>query len=327
MNVLMLCPHTRISGGVKVIFRIAAGLVHAGINVQLAVYKNLEDYKQWYPYANLPFKIIEGQSLTEKDHNKFDCVITYGDGPLLTHVTTKRVLFLQGFVCSPNKREILTLGTNYDLVITTSRWLYDVAKLVGHNHVKIVAPGIDETFKARSFRPTNRIPIVGTLFHKNPDKQFDLFVNTVNILAKMYNYPVHGMILSAENSIDVKLIRKLNISYSICVNPPQSLINAMYSNCDVWFSPSKNEGFGLTPLEAMTCGVPVVWFPSNGLKKYMNNQNCRIVNSPNDACIAIKEILENPKIYDTLVQNGKELSSKFTWENAIKRFGECLRGI
>jgi glycosyltransferase involved in cell wall biosynthesis len=293
----MLSPHNGISGGVKVIFKLATGLAQKGVRVCVAINKQKTRGMTWYTHNPIPFEILDIQKLDDEKYNRFDYVVNYGDGPPLTHINTKKILFLQGFVHN-REVELTNLSNKYNKIITTSRWLYDIVTKIGHKNVDIVHPGIDEIFKPVVEKPKNRIPIIGTLFHPSPDKQFNQ---------------------------TIKIFDKLLLPYSLIVNPPQHLLPHMYSNCDIWFSTCKNEGFGLPPLEAMACNVPVVWYPNSGLDKYFNEKNCMVVRNSIDAVLAIKTLLGNSQLYGTLTKNGKELANKFTWENSINQFLRCLR--
>ena len=42
------------------------------------------------------------------------------------------------------------------------------------------------------------------------------------------------------------------------LSPPQDTIRHLYSQCDVWLTASRSEGFNLPAMEAMACRNPVV---------------------------------------------------------------------
>lgn len=47
----------------------------------------------------------------------------------------------------------------------------------------------------------------------------------------------------------------------------------VFSACDLFAMPSKQEAFALTPMQAMACGLPVVVFPVSGTSELINEHN------------------------------------------------------
>lgn len=64
-------------------------------------------------------------------------------------------------------------------------------------------------------------------------------------------------------------------------NVPNADMPALYSACDLFVYPSLYEGFGLTPLEAMACGAPVVCSNTSSLPEVMGDAG--ILANPNSA--------------------------------------------
>ena len=56
-----------------------------------------------------------------------------------------------------------------------------------------------------------------------------------------------------------------------------------YRGCDIFVFTSFIEGFGLPPLEAMACGVPVLTTDCGGIREYANDKNAMIV-PPGNVC-------------------------------------------
>ncbi len=52
-----------------------------------------------------------------------------------------------------------------------------------------------------------------------------------------------------------------------------TLLSKYYSSADFFVMPSFQEGFAQTPLEAMSCGTPVIAFPCSGTEELINNSN------------------------------------------------------
>jgi glycosyltransferase involved in cell wall biosynthesis len=106
----------------------------------------------------------------------------------------------------------------------------------------------------------------------------------------------------------------------------------LYRNAEVFVFPSRREGFGLPPLEAMACGTPVVASDSGSLPEIIGPAGFAV--DPDDvrnmagAIIAI--IMQEPLAAD-LRRQGPEQAAKFTWENTavetLKVYDRVMRKL
>lgn len=134
--------------------------------------------------------------------------------------------------------------------------------------------------------------------------------------------------LAAQIPKDLERFNEAPFACSFVINPPQRMLPSIYSSCDVWFSPSINEGFGLTSLEAMACGTPVVMCRNRGLDQYVKSgENCLLVKDSQEMAEAAHSILGSPKLQAELIAGGKVLSSRFVWNNTFDKFYTALRTI
>lgn len=74
-----------------------------------------------------------------------------------------------------------------------------------------------------------------------------------------------------EDAFGAKKPEDLNITIMGRVNLPPNAIGAFYSCFDVVCQPSRSEGFGLVPLEALACGIPVMITISTGHMQWCEN--------------------------------------------------------
>lgn len=104
----------------------------------------------------------------------------------------------------------------------------------------------------------------------------------------------------------------------------------LYSGAKVFVYPSLYEGFGLPPLEAMTCGIPVVVSNSSSLSEVVDEAGL-YVNPKDTHSIAqgIYDIITNGELRDKLVVAGRKRSLCFDWNKTARQvieiYDEILR--
>jgi glycosyltransferase involved in cell wall biosynthesis len=93
---------------------------------------------------------------------------------------------------------------------------------------------------------------------------------------------------------------------------PEQKIVEIYNSFDVFFFPSKDEGFGLPILEATACGIPCFVYDdasfSNELKRFFN----KVVSVKE-----VKEILPNISL-KKLNQRARTVKKEFNWEKTVE---------
>lgn len=94
----------------------------------------------------------------------------------------------------------------------------------------------------------------------------------------------------------------------------------IYSAADVFVFPSVYEGFGLPPLEAMACSVPVVSSSVSSIPEIVGDAAC-LVNPHNPQSIAdgILQVLGNSTYRYDLISRGLLQSAKYTWNKTAEK--------
>lgn len=94
---------------------------------------------------------------------------------------------------------------------------------------------------------------------------------------------------------------------------------ALYSAADCFLYPSVYEGFGLPPLEAMACGVPVITSDASSLPEVVGENG--LTHSPHDylgLTTLIARILGDKGTSDHYRQAGLDRSRIFSWDRAAR---------
>jgi glycosyltransferase involved in cell wall biosynthesis len=103
---------------------------------------------------------------------------------------------------------------------------------------------------------------------------------------------------------------------------------ALYQAADLYVTPSLYEGFGLTALEAMASGVPVIAANRTSLPEVVGDAGVLV--EPEEAALAeaVTRVLNSPTLADDLRQRGLGRASTFSWrrtaELTIAAYHEAL---
>jgi glycosyltransferase involved in cell wall biosynthesis len=94
---------------------------------------------------------------------------------------------------------------------------------------------------------------------------------------------------------------------------------ALYSGAVAFIYPSFYEGFGLPPLEAMQCGVPVITSDTSSLPEVVGEAGIMV--SPIDAdalCQSMLEIYNSDSLRETISLKSIEQAKKFSWQRCTR---------
>jgi glycosyltransferase involved in cell wall biosynthesis len=109
---------------------------------------------------------------------------------------------------------------------------------------------------------------------------------------------------------------------------PHRTLAILYRLAAVFVFPSLYEGFGLPPLEAMASGTPVITSNVSSLPEVVGDAAILIDPlKPEEIADAIRRVLTDPGLQQTLRERGFERARHFSWERSIRRVREIYTEV
>lgn len=109
---------------------------------------------------------------------------------------------------------------------------------------------------------------------------------------------------------------------------PAGELPALYAGADALVLPSLYEGFGLTALEAMACGIPVIASRAGSIPEVTGD--AAVLIDPYDVqgmADAKEAVLGNPGMREAMRRKGLEQAKRFSWERTAAMVFEILREV
>lgn len=109
---------------------------------------------------------------------------------------------------------------------------------------------------------------------------------------------------------------------------PQSDLGTAYQSASIFVFPSYYEGFGLSPLEAMQCGIPVVASNRTSVPEVVGDAGILI--DPSDPAMiadALTSVLTDPAYEAELRQRSLNRATNFTWRQTADLTVSAYRAL
>jgi glycosyltransferase involved in cell wall biosynthesis len=109
---------------------------------------------------------------------------------------------------------------------------------------------------------------------------------------------------------------------------PEEDLPELYNVADVFLFPSRYEGFGLPPLEAMACGTPVITSDRASLPEVVGNAG--ITTDPDNVDVIadhLVKLLSNESLKKQLRDDGLQRAEQFSWQQTAEQLREIYREV
>jgi glycosyltransferase involved in cell wall biosynthesis len=103
-------------------------------------------------------------------------------------------------------------------------------------------------------------------------------------------------------------------------------LRALYEHAACFVYPSRYEGFGLPPLEALACGCPVIASRAASLPEVCGDAALYVdPDDPRQLADAIRRVLCDGELSDELRRRGRERAKRWTWSRSARETIAAVR--
>lgn len=127
-----------------------------------------------------------------------------------------------------------------------------------------------------------------------------------------------------------ELIKELNLNNKniIFIGGEDNLLKDYYLNSTALIYPSKNEGFGFPPLEAMAYGCPVITSNNSAILEATNLEKYSFdPESPQDIIKKIENVIYSDININFLIEYGLNRVKNFTWLNTSNKMSKIYSKV
>lgn len=265
-------------------------------------------------------------ALEQFDFSQFDIVIstttTFGHclltPPSTLHIcychTPNRQIWLKPYFKFYRKIDFI-YAQRPDFFIASSCQAQKRIKKFFRRLSQIIYPGIDTTLFKPASKLTSMPPYYLVVSRLVPHKKINLAIQACQQLNQKLIIVGTGRHLP-----HLKKISNHNTKFLDQVSEKKLI--SLYQHCTALICPQQ-EDFGLTPLEAMACGKPVIGFAKGGITETVINNKTGIL-FPHQTVSSLIQAINKLKNLDILPQNCRRQAQKFSQQTFMLNFKRTL---
>ncbi|MEI8143486.1 MAG: glycosyltransferase family 4 protein [Candidatus Berkelbacteria bacterium] len=182
----------------------------------------------------------------------------------------------------------------------------------------------------KKIKMCNEAPVVGTIGNLNLQKGQSYLIESMKYIVK--KYPLATLEIIGEGEQREKLekqIEDLRLVKNITLLGRKSNVVNYLKNWDVFVLPSIAETFGISILEAMAVGIPVVASKTGGIVDIVKQRkNGLLIEPKNSKAIAeaVIAIISDPIKAASYKREAKNTLEKYRWDKIIKEIEAIYEG-
>lgn len=355
MKINIIIPFIHVTGGIKFFFEHANRLTELGhiVNVIyplipyylgkslfnpfswvdfVIMFRNnlFTTYPNWYG-KQINFKLkrvikISNYTVPNADITIATAWPTGYDVVKLNAKKGKKVYFVLHYEIDMGIKRLVDKSYNLPikLIALSNRTAQIISSKFNRKFVGIVTSGIDLDEFFNQYKKNNNPPRV--LFYYDPSerKGGDDGLKALEIVKeKTTNFDIQIFGIKEP---------KHNFNNTTFIKKPVNLdkLRELYCKADIFVYPSRYEGFGMPPMEAMACKCATVTTNTGGVIDYTIPDKTAIVVPPQNPKLladGIVKLLSDQNLLKQISFAGHNYIKNFTWEKSTKKFENLLYKI
>lgn len=238
-------------------------------------------------------------------------------------------------------------------MIRYSAWTADALAAVSENTrrdaIRLLDLDPERIFTTPNGIDTVYHPIEDPIARQECQTRYDLpeeFLLFVGLVEPRKNLPLliraYGELASRFPAPDLVVVGRLGWMYEDVFRQVQELglkervhftgyvpaedLPMVYNLAKVFIYPSRYEGFGFPPLEAMACGTPVITTAISAMQDQVGDAGLLV--SPDDVAAlsqAIERLLSDPDLRRVLSERGRQRAGEYTWTRTAQTTLQAYR--
>jgi len=353
MKITFIVPSTSISGGVRVIFEYANRLQKRGHNVSvlypliplnfglrsydyrrnfLRIVKFLSNFKRWarVDWFDVKANLMIIPTLSEKYIPNSDIIVATA-WPTAYYVNSygkckgRKVYFIQGYEIWNGPRDKVEKTYKLPLrKVVVSSWLKNLMEDKFQERVKeVIMNGVnlDQFYNLhKKYNSKKRI----LMYYSNSKlKGAEDGIKALEIVKN--RYPEIQLVMFGTHKG-----RNVPRYVEFHRKPSKERLRELYSSCDIFLYPSRSEGFGLPPMEAMACKCAVVTTNVGAIPDYVIPGKTALVSPPNSSkglAENLIQLIEDEEKLRNISIAGYNYIKKFGWEQSATKLEKLFKNL
>jgi len=223
---------------------------------------------------------------------------------------------------------------NYNVLVTNSnfvkyklrRWV----KLMSNDKVRVIHPGVDTSI----FKPAgvydNYFLVVSRI---EPLKRLELIIHAFalfkNICGHKFGLVIAGYLNSQNQSYLNYLTNLCKKNVDFIINPSDEDLLKLYQTSYAFVFSSFQEPFGITPLEAMSCGRPVIVAGEGGFLDYLRDgvNGLLAKGNPQDFARKMVELTCHPELTEKMGMNARRTALRYDWRKFTSQMDALVERV